>query len=211
MFFCRKKEKHAKRKNDLLQDETKKANSGCDVIFDSNYSCTSPEIVSITKCAKNRICMILSEIHGAPIAGEPGYDVDLELHYNGSLYCKGYLTIDNKPVCIAQWRVEKLDEKSVELKKLGVASDLQGRGIGSILINSIHDICRTCGYLHIYVQPGGYSCQTDNSAIRDFVRSKIDVRETDEKNREKFYQNNGYETLSGSPEKRWYYFSMLMD
>lgn len=76
---------------------------------------------------------------------------------------------------LAVFCLYQVSETTVELKNIAVSSELQGKGIGSILIKEIISICKGEGYSHLIVG----TADTGVDQIRFYERNgfvKYDVR-----------------------------------
>jgi len=76
---------------------------------------------------------------------------------------------------LAVFCLYQVSETTVELKNIAVSSELQGKGIGSILIKEVISICKGKGYSHLIVG----TADTGIDQIRFYERngfSKYDVR-----------------------------------
>lgn len=76
---------------------------------------------------------------------------------------------------LAVFCLYQIDESTVELKNIAVSEELQGKGIGSLLIKEIVNISRGGGYTHLIVG----TADTGIDQIRFYERNgfvKYDVR-----------------------------------
>jgi ribosomal protein S18 acetylase RimI-like enzyme len=84
------------------------------------------------------------------------------------------VSIDDNEAPVAAFVLSRLNTTEAELKNIAVAPTFQGKGVGSILITEIREICRNSGFRKLWVGTPDSAIQQINFYEKNgFVRDGI--------------------------------------